>query len=110
MYDTSQSSPSSKDVTVLSHEIAEWYDDPLVNNATPLWGHIGQVDGCQGNLEVGDPLTGSPSFEIEMPNGFTYHPQETAFFSWFYNQVSSLGINGSYSSGGTFTSPAELCH
>jgi hypothetical protein len=110
MYDTSQSSPASKDVAVLSHEIAEWYDDPLVTNTTPPWGHIGQVDGCQANLEVADPLTGSPLFEVEMPNGFTYHLQETAFFSWFYNQKPSLGINGSYSSGGSFTAPAELCH
>ena len=109
MYDTTQNIATSKDVSVLSHEIAEWYDDPLVNNATPSWGHVGQVDGCQANLEVADPFTGSPLFEIEMPNGFTYHTQETAFFSWFYNQAPSLGINGSYSSGGTFTKPAELC-
>jgi hypothetical protein len=109
MYDTTHSLPSSRDVSVLSHEIAEWYDDPLGNNPTPPWGHLGQVDGCQANLEVGDPLTGS-LFEIAMPNGFTYHPQETAFFSWFYNQVPSLGVNGLYSSGGSFTAPAELCH
>ena len=110
MYDTTQNSPTSKDVSVLSHAIAEWYDDPLVNNATPSWGHLGQVEGCRTNLEVGDPLTGSPLFEIDMPNGFTYHTQETAFFSWFYNQVPSLGVNGLYSSGGSFTAPAELCH
>jgi hypothetical protein len=109
MYDTTQISAASKDVSGLSHEIAEWLDDPLVNNPTPPWGHLGQVDGCQANLEVGDPLTGSAPFEIEMPNGFTYHLQETAFFSWFYNQVPSLGVNGAYSSGGSFTTPADLC-
>ncbi len=108
MYDNSQKSSGSKDIAVLSHEILEWYDDPLVNNATPPWGHIGQVDGCQANLEVADPLTGS-LFQIDMPNGFTYHPQETAFFSWFYGQVPSLGVNGVYSSGGTLTAPADLC-
>jgi len=109
MYDNSQKSSGSKDIAVLSHEILEWYDDPLVNNATPPWGHLGQVDGCQANLEVGDPLTGSPLFEVDMPNGVTYHPQETAFFSWFYGQVPSLGVNGVYSSGGSFTAPADLC-
>jgi hypothetical protein len=109
MYDTTQNSAGSKDVAVLSHEIAEWYDDPLVNNATPPWGHLGQVNGCQANLEVGDPLTGSAPFEVDMPNGFTYHLQETAFFSWFYNQRPSLGVNGSYSSGGSLTAPADLC-
>src|SRR5499427_10450585 len=44
------------DVSVTSHEIAEWLDDPDTNNPTPAWGHTGQVSGCQNNLEVGDPL------------------------------------------------------
>ena len=83
--------------------------DPLGNNPTPPWGHLGQVDSCRTNLEVADPLAGSAPFEVEMSNGFTYHLQETAFFSWFYNQVPSLGISGWYSSGGTFTTPAEIC-
>lgn len=109
MYDTTQSLPGSQDVSVLSKVIAEWLDNPLANNATPAWGHLGQVDGCRANLEVGDPLAGSPPFEVEMPNGFTYHLQETAFFSWFYDQVPSLGINGWYSSNGSFTRPADLC-
>ena len=42
-------------------------------------------------------------------NGFQYHPQELAFFSWFFNQVPSIGRNGVYSNNGTFTSPAPLC-
>lgn len=109
IYDTTQSLPSSRDISVLSQAIAEWYDNPLANNPTPAWGHLGQVAGCRANLEVGDPLAGSPLFEVEMPNGLTYHLQETAFFSWFYNQVPSLGINGWYSSNGSFTRPADLC-
>jgi hypothetical protein len=110
-YDTTHTNPHSSDITVLSHELAEWYDDPFVNNATPAWGHIGQVEGCQGNLEVGDPLTGEGvDFEIPMPNGLTYHPQELAFFSWFYNQSPSLGLDGMYSWGGTLTSPAAPCN
>jgi len=109
MYDTTQSLPSSRDISVLSQVIAAWYDNPLANNPTPAWGHLGQVDGCQANLEVGGPLAGSPLFEVEMPNGLSYHLQETAFFSWFYNQVPSLGINGWYSSNGSFIRPADLC-
>jgi hypothetical protein len=62
-------------------------DDPLVNNATPAWGNIGQVTGCQSNLEVGDPLTGT-AFTATL-NGFTYHPQELVFFSWFSRDVPS---------------------
>jgi hypothetical protein len=96
------------DVSTLTHGLAEWYDDPFVNNATPAWGHVGQVSGCQANLEVGDPLTGR-LHTVVMPNGVTYHPQELAFFSWFFNQVPSLGFGGEYSSGGTFVAPAALC-
>jgi hypothetical protein len=108
-YDLSGRIDGFPDVAALSHELAEWYDDPFVNNATPPWGHTGQVDGCQANLEVGDPLSGSLQ-EVLMPNGLTYHPQELAFFSWFFNQVPSLGINNWYSSGGTFVAPSDLCH
>ena len=31
----------------------------IATNPTPKWGHIGQVSGCQSNLEVGDPLSGT---------------------------------------------------
>ena len=51
-----------------------------------LWGGIGQVTGCQNNWEVGDPLTGTNFPPILMPNGVTYHPQETVFWSWFYSK------------------------
>lgn len=80
-FDTSQIS----DTSVMSHELAEWMDDPSVGNATPTWGHIGQVSDYQGNLEVGDPLTGT-LFPIVMPNGFTYHIQDLAFWPWFFDK------------------------
>jgi hypothetical protein len=93
----------------LSHEIGEWMDDPLGNNPTPAWGHIGQVSGCQGNLEVGDPLSGT-TFNVT-DNGFTYEVQDLAFFSWFYRQSPSIGTGGFYSLGGTFTHGAgPICH
>jgi hypothetical protein len=107
-YDTSHFYKAIPDIAAMSHELAEWYDDPFLNNATPPWGHTGQVTGCQASLEVGDPLTGS-FFAIPMPNGLTYHPQELAFFSWFFNQAPSLGLNGFYSGGGTLTKPASPC-
>jgi hypothetical protein len=109
-YDSSHEDPTIRDISVLSHEIAEWYDDPFVNNFAPPWGHIGQVSDCYPLLEVGDPLSGAPLFEIKMPNGIAYHPQETAYFSWFFAQPQSYGANGFYSSGGTFTSFAEPCN
>ena len=94
------------DTSVLSHEIGEWMDDPLVNNPTPAWGHIGQVSGCQGNLEVGDPLSGTLLPTVKMPNGFSYHLQELAFFDWFYRITPSIGVHGWYSDDGTFTTGA----
>lgn len=109
-YDTSQSFSGSSDISALSHEAGEWIDDPFGNNATPAWGHIGQVSGCQGNLEVGDPLSGTV-ISVTMPNGFTYHPQELAFFSWFYRQTPSIGVNGWFSSNGKFRSDQPtICH
>jgi hypothetical protein len=102
---------ASNDLAVASHEVSEWQNDPFVNNPTPPWGHIGQVSGCQGNLETGDPLTGT----VFAVNGNTtpyssnpiYHMQELALFGWFYDFNS--GVNGWYSTRGTFGSGATLC-
>jgi hypothetical protein len=107
MYDNSGDFSGSHDISALSHEVAEWQDDPYTNNPTPAWGHIGQVSGCQSNLEVGDPLSGT-TFSASL-NGFTYHPQELAFFSWFYHQSPSLGVNGWYSDQGKFKTFAANC-
>jgi hypothetical protein len=107
MYDNSGAFTGSSDISALSHEIAEWQNDPYTTNPTPSWGHVGQVTGCQSNLEVGDPLSGT-TFP-DTVGGFTYHPQELAFFSWFYHQSPSLGVNGWYSNQGTFTTYAAAC-
>jgi hypothetical protein len=100
-YDTSGAFPGVSDVSGLSHEVAEWVDDPLGTNPTPA-SYSGIV--CSHTLEVADPLVGHNVAVGPMPNGVTYHPQELAFFSWFYNQVPSQSVNpGWYSSNGTFT-------
>jgi hypothetical protein len=96
-----------QDISALSHEVAEWMDDPYVNNPTPSWGHTGQVPGCQSNLEVGDPLSGTV-FSDPL-NGYNYHPQELAFFSWFYHQSPSVGAGRMYSDRGTFRTFAAPC-
>lgn len=95
-----------EDIHVWTHEIGEALNDPFGSNGTPAWGHIGQVSKCQNNLEVGDPLTGTP-YTLTY-NGFTYHPQELAFFSWFY-RTPSVGTGGTYSFEGTFTSTQAVC-
>lgn len=44
-------------------------------------------------------------------DSFEYHPQELAFFSWFFDSLgaNSLGAEGKYSSKGTFTAPSAGC-
>jgi len=102
------------DVTTLSHEMGEAINDPSGSNPTPTWGNIGQVKGqCQGNFEVGDPLSegyGTPTtpFVIPAANGLTYHMQELAFLSWFYGSA-SLGAGGKYSNNSSFGGNAILC-
>jgi hypothetical protein len=98
----------SEDSDIPSHEIAEWMDDPTGNNPTPAWGRIGQVTKCQDNLEVADPLTHKNIPVVKMPNGYTYHLQELAFYSWFYGPP-SIGAGGKFSDNGTFTSAQGLC-
>jgi hypothetical protein len=103
------------DISVLIHEVGEWLDDPLGINKTPIWGNEGYITGCPNPSywEVGDPLkTGTDFPAITMTNGFTYHPQELAFYSWFYNSSTdpSLGAGGKFSSNGHYTTPAPICN
>jgi hypothetical protein len=105
-FDLSGVFSDASDSSTLAHEVGEWMDDPIGGNPTPSWGHTGQVSGCQGNLESGDPLSGTNIPGVLMPNGFTYNLQELAFFSWFYRQNPSLGANGDFSDNGTFVQDA----
>ncbi len=113
-YDTTGVFGSITDALILSHELGETMNDPTGNNLTPMWGRIGQlIDGCQGNIEVGDPLTpgntASNTFAVPGPDGTIYHMQELAFFSWFYGGA-SLGAGGRYSDNGTFGGDAIPCN
>jgi len=109
-YDTTGRFGSNHDIGILTHELGEWANDPLGNNATPAWGGVGQVKGCQSNFEVGDPLTGTNAPTVTL-SGYVYHPQELAFFSWFYNNTTtaSTGAGGKFSANGTFKGPSKVC-
>lgn len=95
------------DISVLSDELAKWMNDPTIANATPPWSSsLGQMaNQCENILELGDPLAGY-LFPVAMPNGFTYSLQEMTYFSWFYDQVPSIGAGGWYSDQGTLTTDA----
>jgi hypothetical protein len=100
---------SGLNTETISHEMAEFTDDPFVNNATPPWGNIGQVQGCQANLEVGDPLTGVNWATVTMKNGYTYTVTDLANFSWFYRISPSFSANGFYTMLNAFSSAPPIC-
>jgi hypothetical protein len=94
------------DTTVLSHEIAEWLNDPFTNNVAPNWispNPASSSYGCSNLLEVGDPLIN----QTALVGG--YHLQDEAFLAWFARETPSSAINGQYTMFGTFTNPAPSC-
>jgi hypothetical protein len=75
----------SQDVSALSHEVAEWVDDPYVNNYnTPC-----------GILEVGDPLEGTANYggHPYVLHGFTYNLQDLVMLPYFGAPLST-SVNG----------------
>jgi hypothetical protein len=106
-YDSSGYFGTKMDTAILTHEVSEWMSDPGGANPTKPWGNIGQVSGCQSNLETGDPLSGTLKTKVRL--GFTYHVQELAFYSWFYHLSPSPSVNGWYSDFGKFKTSAAPC-
>ena len=85
-----------QDVTALSHEMSEAFNDPFVNNATPWW--LAPFGLCQNNLETGDVIEGLANAVLPITlNGFTYHPQTEALLPWFAGVSPSPAIHGAYS-------------
>jgi hypothetical protein len=69
-----QSGAFSQDVSALSHELAEWEDDPYTANNSPC-----------GIYEDGDPLEGTANYG-DYPYtlaGVTYHLQDIALLPYF---------------------------
>ena len=89
--------PTFTDIVALSHEMAETFNDPFVNNATPWW--LAPNGNCQNNLETGDVIEGLPNaqFPPMVLNGRTWHPQNEALLQWFAGQTPSSAIHGAYS-------------
>ncbi|HEU5370658.1 MAG TPA: hypothetical protein VFU69_19450 [Ktedonobacterales bacterium] len=93
-----------QDVTALSHEMAETFNDPFVQGFNDLdltpWWLSGGVNGlCQNNLEVGDvvEVLDNAVFPITMKNGFTYHPQNEALLQWFESNGTSDALHHAFS-------------
>jgi hypothetical protein len=97
----------SEDVSALSHEMLEWFNDPFTNNVVPNWiSPIAPQYGCNNFLEVGDPLVGV----VFTVSGFSGdHLQDVAFFSWFARQSPSIALHGLYTYLGTFKGLSKKC-
>jgi len=85
-----------QDIHAISHEIAEWADDPFVNNFVEPWlTPTAPQYGCTNILETGDPVVGigfamgTNNFrQGPNPNGTQsadgyYHPEDEVLLPWF---------------------------
>ncbi len=93
--------PNFQDITALSHEIAETYNDPFVvsdgvHDLTPWW--LAPNGNCSDVLETGDVIEGLPGGTFPMLlNGFLYHPQNEALLQWFEFESPSSAFGKAYS-------------
>ena len=94
-----------QDVTALSHETSEAFNDPFVDNAAPRWQFPNQPPTshvCQANLETGDPVEVLATATVpitlkERHEVFVYHPQTEALLQWFEMGATSNAIDGAFS-------------
>lgn len=104
-----------QDISALSHEIAETFNDPFVatdgvHGITPWW--RSPNGNCEDILEDGDAVEGLPNSTYPVTlNGYTYHPQNEALLQWFEFDRYSNAIGHAYSYPDTSTlkslSPVE---
>lgn len=103
--------PGVSDVTAMSHEISEWFNNPFGNNLVPAWQYPNASLGCQNNLETGDPLATMPNagFPVTI-DGVTFHPQNQVLMPWFTRQNSDA-LDHAYTFPDTtlLTSPSQAC-
>lgn len=87
-----------QDVTALSHEISEVFNDPFVDNIVPAWQFPNEPGTCADDLEVGDPVEVLPNavFPVRI-SGITYHPQTEALLQWFKQKSPSTALGGAFS-------------
>jgi hypothetical protein len=91
------------DVQVLSHEVAEWLNDPFVGalavgflNLIPPAVLPGQGGSCIINFETGDPLEAPPAVFTKVTNSTTYHLQDEVVLPWYLHTTPSFSANGWY--------------
>ncbi len=80
----------------MSHEIAEWGDDPFVNNTVNPWlTPTAPQYGCSGYLETGDPVV-AIGFTLPRNTYFQngayagdgyWHPEDEVLLPWFSREA-----------------------
>jgi hypothetical protein len=75
------------DIHALSHEVAEWMNDPFgVNKVQPYQLPVAPPGTCLAEIETGDPLVGIWFPLPGNPNpaaGYVWHPADEVFLNWF---------------------------
>jgi hypothetical protein len=91
------------DVQALSHEVAEWLNDPFVGAFVPDFLNLippavlpGQGGACIVNFETGDPLESPPAVFTKVTNSTTYHLQDEVVLPWYLHSTPSFSVNGWY--------------
>jgi hypothetical protein len=95
-----------QDIHALSHEIAEWGDDPFINNLVDPWlTPTAPQYGCTDILETGDPVVASgctlPGTTYGQngpyPGDTYWHPEDEVLLPWFAREdpnVTSQTVQG----------------
>jgi hypothetical protein len=93
------------DTAILSHEVDEWMDDPMISNPYAALGTY--RTGCGMPSQPGSWRPSDWNLSPRGQNAQRLHlsPQELAFFSWFFG-APSVGVNGWFSDNGTFLTDA----
>jgi len=84
--------PALSDIHALSHEIAEWIDNPFGINVVQRYQIPTAPGECSSALETGDPLVG---VGIPVPGaaaGFFWRPQDELFLNWFARDGEAPGL------------------
>jgi len=90
-----------EDIEVLSHEIAEWTNDPFAGFILGPGANIIPpamlVPGfCTVVFETGDPLETGPYDFTKVTNSTTYHLQDEVVLPWYLHSTPSFAVNGWY--------------
>lgn len=98
------------DINSLSHEIAEWIDNPFgINLVQPYQIPTAPPGACASDLETGDVLSGVWFSMPGNPNpaaGHVWHPQDEVFLNWFARDGEDPGLApapGLYTYAGSMT-------